>query len=79
LQARADTLAGYVYRGKRWNPASDELDFGRIERVSSSAFCEVGECERLAAWRIVYGSQSVELCSKHTLATMRNRRIWERL
>jgi hypothetical protein len=71
-------LAGYLYRGKGSTPDSDRPAFGRIERVSNSAFCEVGQCERLAVWRIGYGAQSVEFCSKHTLATMRNRRIWER-
>jgi hypothetical protein len=49
---------------------------GKIERILTVEFCESRDCGRLADWRIGYGVQNVDLCSRHTLATMRSRRVW---
>jgi hypothetical protein len=70
-------MTGYLYRGRDWNSTSREESLRRIERATSSTFCEAGRCDRVADWRIGYGTQSVELCARHALATMRNRKIWQ--
>lgn len=49
---------------------------GLLERVPAVRFCEVRRCTNIASWRIGYESQTVDLCSKHTLLTMKNRRLW---
>ena len=51
-------------------------DLGRVERVPSVGFCESTGCARLADWRVGYGMQTVDLCARHTMATMRNRKVW---
>jgi len=69
-------MAGHLYRGGRWDSTREALGLGSIEFVTEVAFCEKGHCPDLAVWRIGYGSQSVELCPRHAVATMRNRRLW---
>jgi hypothetical protein len=71
-------MAGNLYRRRDWNSALREGTVGRIERVTGSAFCEVGRCDGVAVWRIGCGTRSVKFCAKHTLATMRNRKIWSK-
>jgi hypothetical protein len=56
----------------------DDVPSGRLERMTSISFCDMSKCMELASWRLGYGSQTVAFCSRHTLATMRNRRIWVR-
>ncbi len=54
------------------------MRFGRIERVNETTFCEIDRCAELASWRIGYDVHSVRFCTKHTMSTMRNRRLWLR-
>ena len=71
-------MTGYLYRGKDWSPGPKRRSRAAIERVSEPSFCEMGSCSEFASWRISYGTQAAELCSSHTLATMRNHRLWLR-
>ena len=68
-------MVRYLRDGRRTS-VPNPRQFGRIEKVSTVGFCESMGCARLADWRIGYGVQSVDLCSRHTLATMKSRRIW---
>ena len=68
------TLGGYLYRGKDWGSTGIQNGFGRIEHVATTTFCDAGTCARLAVWRIEYGAQSLEFCSRHAIAAMRDRR-----
>ncbi len=49
---------------------------GRLEWVGSSVFCDMGNCVRLASWRVGAGNVSFKFCSKHALRAMRDRRLW---
>jgi len=69
-------MGTHLYKGKDWDSARAALGFGRIDRVATTTFCEMGRCSNLAAWRIGYGSQTVDFCAGHTLKTMRNTRLW---
>jgi len=69
-------MAGSLYRGKDWSSSRNEAGFGRIERVTTQTFCDIGHCTNLAVWRIGYDAQSVDFCSKHTLRVMRDQRLW---
>ena len=68
-------MSKYIRPGRRTSPQVPR-DLGKIQRVPTVEFCESTGCSRLADWRIGYGLQSVDLCSRHALATMRNRRVW---
>lgn len=69
-------MARYLRDGGGRESSPTPRDLGRLERVPTVGFCESRSCTRLAAWRIGYGMQTVDLCSRHTLVTMRNQRIW---
>jgi hypothetical protein len=69
-------MAGYSYARRNGPSDPRPSNFGHIGRVPSVSFCEVTHCIRLASWRIGYDTQCVDLCPRHTLATMRNRRLW---
>ena len=71
-------MAGALYRGDKWTDPVRTRDFGRVEHVDGPAFCDKWACKSLAVWRIGYGQQKVELCPRHALSVMRNRRIWSR-
>jgi hypothetical protein len=71
-------LTGYLYRGKDWDPASGRTSQVTIERVAQPSFCEMRNCSEFACWRISYETQTVEFCSRHTLSTMRDTRLWLR-
>ncbi len=68
---------GYLFRRGGSRPKRETGWFGRLERVDTPLYCDMGRCPDLAAWRIGYGAQSVDFCPKHTLSTMRNKRIWK--
>lgn len=71
-------MAEYFYRKGQGFSRREPALSGRIEWVGTTRFCDMADCEKLAAWRIGYGSQVVSFCEKHTLATMRSRRVWAR-
>ena len=69
-------MAGFSYARRNSPSGYGPWSFGHIGRVPSVAFCEVTHCIRIATWRVGYDTQSVDLCPRHTLATMKNRRLW---
>jgi hypothetical protein len=69
-------MPNHLNRGKSWPSSSDRNSFGTLESVTSVSFCEMTRCIKLASWRIGSGAQSVAFCPKHTLATMRDSRLW---
>jgi len=71
-------MTGSLYRGKDWNPSGGPVDLGTVERVDQPSFCEMKSCSEFASWRVRYGTQSAEFCARHTLSSMRNRRLWYR-
>jgi len=71
-------MTGSVYRGKDMNPGDQPMGLGTVERVDQPSFCEMKSCPEFASWRVRYGAQSVEFCSRHTLSSMRSRRLWSR-
>jgi len=71
-------MAGFLYRGKDWDSVTRSKGSGTVERVGPPSFCEMKSCTEFASWRVSYGAQSVEFCSRHTLSSMRNHRLWSR-
>lgn len=65
-----------LYPRKRWDPSPGLKGLGTVERVDQPSFCQMRSCSEFASWRVRYGGQSVEFCSKHMLSSMRNRRLW---
>jgi hypothetical protein len=47
-----------------------------LERLTKVAFCDKASCFGLASWKIAYGGKHALLCSPHTVALMRERKIW---
>ncbi len=75
-ESETSELRGYLYSGKDWERSRSDGVFGNMEWVNSPSFCEIKRCTRLATWRIGYGRLVVELCPRHTVLTMRNKRVW---
>ena len=71
-------MTGYLYKGKDWDPGPERMGLGTVERVGQPSFCEMKTCPEFASWRIRYGAQSVEYCTRHALSSMRSRRAWSR-
>jgi hypothetical protein len=71
-------LTGYLYKGKDWDSAPGRTSQATIEWVAQPSFCEMRNCSEFASWRISYETQTVRFCSRHTLSTMRNSRLWLR-
>ena len=71
-------MTGSLYGRKDWDSSVRPLGSGTIERVDQPSFCEIRSCSEFSSWRIRFGAQSAEFCAKHTLSSMRNRRLWSR-
>ena len=71
-------MTGSLYGGKASDSVSRSTGFGTVVRVDMPSFCEMKACPEFASWRVSYGTQSVEFCSRHTLSSMRNGRLWSR-
>jgi hypothetical protein len=54
------------------------LGEGSMEHIDTVRFCEVDRCIGIASWRLSIWPQTVSLCPRHTLQTMKNRRLWGR-
>ncbi len=69
-------LGGYLYKGKNWSAVRSTGVMGWIRRVPTTTFCDILRCPSLAVWRIGYGTQTVDFCTRHTLSTMRDVELW---
>ncbi len=69
-------MGSSLFSGKNWSARDVSEGFGSLELVRDASFCDMAKCVKPATWRVGYGRQSVRLCSKHTVSTMRNSRLW---
>lgn len=69
-------MPGYFGGGGRRRYDVEARPTATIERVMNVGLCEEQRCTDLAAWRLGYDAETVDLCPRHAVSTMRNRKVW---